>query len=230
MSRTSFREVQEELTRRISEGEWRPGASIPGEESLANAFGCSRSTVNRALQEMARAGLVVRKRRAGTKVALHPVREARLVIPLVRQEIQASGATYLYTLLSQRVTVSPAQVCKRLTLPPRTPLLRVRCLHSADDVPYQYEDRWINPASVPSAVEAPFGSTSPNEWLVHNAPFTRASFHYLAEEATKRAANTLEIEEGAAVFVAERVTWLRDQPITFVRLIHRPGHRMVMDV
>lgn len=179
---------------------------------------------------MARAGLVVRKRRAGTTVALHPVREARLVIPLIRQEIEAGGATYCYTLLSRRVTVAPALTCERLGLPPRTPLLRVQCLHTADDTPYQYEDRWINPAAVPSAVEAPFESTSPNEWLVHNAPFTRAAFHYLAEQPSKRAARVLHIDETKAVFVAERVTWLREKPITFVRLAHRPGYRMELEV
>ena len=90
----SFRAIKEEMERRIATRQWAPGATIPGEEDLAREFGSARATVNRALQELARSGVVERKRKAGTRVALHPVREAGFVIPLVGQEIEAEGAAY----------------------------------------------------------------------------------------------------------------------------------------
>lgn len=74
--RVSFRTIRDEMARRIAERRWLPGALIPGEEALAREFGAARATVNRALQELARAGLIERRRRAGTRVARHPVREA----------------------------------------------------------------------------------------------------------------------------------------------------------
>ena len=225
--RASFRTIRDELSRRIAERVWLPGALIPGEEALAEEFGAARATVNRALQELARAGILERKRRAGTRVALHPVREARFVIPLVRQEIEGRGAAYQYRLLSRREERPPEIVRARLGLGESVPLMHVRCLHLADRAPYQYEDRWINLDAVPAAREADFAATSPNEWLVANAPFTEAEFTFAAAAADGEEGSLLGLGEGSPVFVAERITWLGDLPITLVRMVHPPSHRMV---
>jgi GntR family transcriptional regulator, histidine utilization repressor len=170
----TFRAIKEEMERRIATRQWAPGETIPGEEDLAREFGSARATVNRALQELARAGVVERKRKAGTRVALHPVREARFVIPLVRQEIEADGAIYRYALLSREVETAPDLVRARLGLSGR--LLHLRCLHLADGAPFQFEDRWINPEAVPAAMAESFAEIGPNEWLVRNSPFSRADF------------------------------------------------------
>jgi GntR family transcriptional regulator, histidine utilization repressor len=225
--RNSFRTIRDEMARRIAERLWLPGALIPGEEVLAREFGAARATVNRALQELARAGLIERRRRAGTRVALHPVREARFVIPLVRQEIEARGAAYQYRLLSVEETAPPEIVRARLGLGGNAPALHVRCLHLADRAPYQVEDRWINLDAVPAARGADFASVSPNEWLVEHAPFTEAEFTFLAAAANAEEAALMGLGEGAPVFVGERVTWLKDKPITLVRMVHPPAHRMV---
>lgn len=226
-TRTSFRALRDEMARRIAERVWLPGALIPGEETLAREFGAARATVNRALQELARSGLVERKRKAGTRVALHPVREARFVIPLVRQEIEGKGAAYGYRLLSSGEEKAPGAFCERLGLASGWKLLHVRCLHLADGAPYQYEDRWINLDAVPSAGEADFSLTSPNEWLVRHAPFTDAEFAFHAAAAGPEEAKVLGLEAGAPVFVGERITWLRERAITLVQMIHPSGHRVV---
>ena len=218
----SFRAIKQEMERRIATRQWAPGATIPGEEDLAREFGSARATVNRALQELARSGVVERKRKAGTRVALHPVREARFVIPLVRQEIEAEGAAYRYALLSRQVEPAPDLVRARLGL--SGDLLHLRCLHLADGAPYQFEDRWINPAAVPSALAESFAEISPNEWLVQNAPFSRADFSFRAARASASEAEILGLPSGEAVFVAERATFIGEAPVTLVRLVHPPGY------
>lgn len=230
MRRNSFKDIRAELEMRISKRLWLPGETIPGEEVLAAEFGAARATVNRALQELARAGLVERKRKSGTRVALHPVREARFVIPLVRAEIEASGMAYAYRLLAREERAAPQAVAGRLSVAPGTPCLHVACLHAADGRPYQYEDRWINLDTVPAAGAESFEALSPNEWLVSNAPFSQARFSFRAATAAAQEAAILGLEAGSAVFVAERVTWLSGRSITFVRMLHPPAHTMVMDV
>ncbi|MFC6488988.1 GntR family transcriptional regulator, partial [Nitratireductor sp. GCM10026969] len=158
---------------------------------------------------------------------LHPVREARFVIPLVRQEIEGRGATYRYRLLSREEPSPPEIVRARLGLDNGVPLLRVRCLHLADNAPYQLEDRWINLDAVPGARTADFETVSPNEWLVENAPFTEAEFTFRAAAAGPEEAAVLQLRAGEPVFVGERITWLRERPITLVSMIHPPSHRMV---
>jgi GntR family histidine utilization transcriptional repressor len=230
MRRTTFRDIKSELESRISRRVWAPGATMPGEEALAAEFGGARATVNRALQDLARSGLVERKRKSGTRVALHPVREARFAIPIVRKEIEARGAAYRYSLLSREALEAPEFLRGRLGLPDRTRVVHVRCLHLADRAPYQYEDRWINIAAVPGAVKESFEHIGPNEWLVANAPFSRAEFVFRAARASPEEATLLQLPADEAVFIGERMTWLAEKPITLVRMVHPPGHRMITEI
>ncbi|MDN2565920.1 GntR family transcriptional regulator [Aquibium sp. A9E412] len=226
-ARRSSRAIKAEMVRRIAAREWPPGGLIPGEEALAREFGAARATVNRALQELARAGLVERRRKAGTRVTLSPVREARIAIPLVRHEIESRGAVYSYTLLSRAMEAAPEVVRARLALKRGTRLMHVRCLHLADRAAYQYEDRWINPAAAPGVEAQDFERTGPNEWLVANHPFSEAEFAFAAAAAGDEEAALLGVRPGDPVFVAERLTWLAGEPVTLVRLVHPASHRMV---
>ena len=225
--RASWRGIREELMRRITVREWLPGAAIPGEEALAEELGASRATVNRALQDLAARGLVERKRKAGSRVTAHPVREARLVIPLVRQEVERSGAEYGYSLLAREIRAAPDLLRARLQVKGGMKFLHLRCLHMADRTPYQYEDRWISLDTVPSAEQADFETLGPNEWLVANEPFSDAEYAFQAAAASADEAAALGLVAGTPVFVAERMTWLGDAPITLVRMVHPPSHRVV---
>lgn len=230
MARISFRDLEAEFESRIARRVWQPGATIPGEEALAAEFGVARATVNRALQELARAGLVERRRKAGTRVAVHPVREARLLIPVVRKEIEARGMDYGYVLLSRQRLPAPEAVRARLGLAGASPMLHLRCLHLADRVPYQVEDRWISLGTVPAAADESFAEIGPNEWLVANAPFSRAEFSFRAARAGGDDSELLQIARDEAVFVAERVTWLGERPVTWVRMTHPPGYRLMTEI
>ena len=97
-ARTNWRDVMAEVERRIYTREWQPGQSIPNEADLAIELGCARVTVNRALRTLAEVGLLDRRRKAGTRVALHPVRKATLTSPLfvarLRQAVNHMAITF----------------------------------------------------------------------------------------------------------------------------------------
>ena len=58
--------IRGDIERRIHSGEWPPGHRIPSEHELTLAYGCSRMTVNKALGALAEAGMIERRRRAGS--------------------------------------------------------------------------------------------------------------------------------------------------------------------
>ncbi|MBL6078823.1 GntR family transcriptional regulator [Belnapia sp. T18] len=67
--------VAKVLTQRITEGTYPVGAVMPSEVELACHFGVSRSTVRAALDSLQGAGMISRRRNAGTRVeAQHPLR------------------------------------------------------------------------------------------------------------------------------------------------------------
>lgn len=224
MTTGSYRAVQAAILDRILRQEWRPGALLPPEAELARAYGCARSTANRALQALADQGYLERRRRAGTRVAERRMPGSLLHIPLVRAEIEARGATYGYRLLDRAEAGATAAIAARLGLAEGAPVLRVRCLHLADGVPHQLESRAINLAAVPMARGEAFGAVSPNEWLVRAVPYSASEHAFSAAMPAPCEAAALAMAPGVPVFVIERRTWLKGQAITAVRLVH-PANR-----
>lgn len=222
----TFKDVKADLLDQISRGTLQPGSLMPNEIELAESYGCARATVNRAMRELADEGIVERKRKAGTRVRTAPIRQARFSIPLVREEIAAQGAEYRYALVERTVQRVPDWLRGRLDLRRGQDVLHLVCMHYADGLPYQHEDRWINPETVPTVLEADFSATGPNEWLVAKIPFSNADISFTAVEADQALADYLGCSAGNALFRTERTTWLREKAITLVRLSYRRGHRM----
>lgn len=222
----TWQTIQNEALRRIRDREWKPGEMIPHEADLAEELGCARATVNRALRELAAAGFLERRRKAGTRVALNPVRKATFDIPIIRHDVEGRGARHGYRLLDRGEGVPPAAVEAMLRLPPETRLLHLVALHLADGAPFCVEDRWINPAAVPGLDAADFAALSANEWLVQNVTLSGGGIEFFAAPADARLAGLLACDKGAALFAVERTTWAGATPITAVRLTYAPGYRM----
>ncbi|MEU4234826.1 GntR family transcriptional regulator [Nonomuraea sp. NPDC026600] len=63
-----WHEVAQELRKAIVEGTYPPGTKIPKEDELELEFGCSRTTIRRAVAQLTTEGLVRPVRRGGTTV------------------------------------------------------------------------------------------------------------------------------------------------------------------
>lgn len=229
-ARPSWQGIRDDVLGRIRAGVWRPGDLLPTETELAAELGCARATVSRALRELAEAGLLDRRRRAGTRVSAPEAARARLSIPLVHRDVAARGGRYGYALIEAALSPLPAAIRGRLRPTGPEPWLRVRALHLANGRPHAYEDRWINPPAVPAVLEADLARTSANEWLVEHAPFTAGEMQVSAAAAEPDVAAHLEIAEGSPLFVVERTTWQGETPITFARQSFVPGHSIDLEL
>ncbi|WP_170467806.1 GntR family transcriptional regulator [Ruegeria arenilitoris] len=223
---TSYRDIKETVLARIRSGEWQPDSLLPNEQELAVEFSCTRTTVNRALRELADEGYLERRRKAGTRVLSAPQRQARFTIPMVRDEVEAMGGTYRYALVSSGVEPAPDWLRARLALTSDQSVMHVRCMHFNGNTPFQYEDRWIVIDSVPQVADADFAAIGPNEWLIQTVPFTNVELSFLASRADKTVAGFLDLPVGEPVFTGERITWLEGQPVTFAKMYFAAGYRM----
>ncbi len=230
MSPSDYRTIQQELLRRIHTRMWPAGMVIPTETALAVEFGCARATINRALGEIAKTGLIDRKRKAGTTISLNPVRKAVMEIPVTRQEVESQGQAYRHKMLAQETLLAPDHVRARMNLPQGAAVLHLKTVHLADGRPYIYEDRWINTATVPGILTAPLKDISANEWLVRNAPFSGGDIVFTAEAATASDAAALAVPTGAPLFIVERLTRAGEATITLARLAYAPGYRKTTQI
>ena len=105
-------------------------------------------------------------------------------------------------------------------------MLFIRGLHFADEVPFVYEERWVNIVVTPEILDADLNTISANEWLVQNVPFTSGDISFSATNIDAKEAEFFDTQEGSAAFAIDRTTWQDQQCITSVRMLHRPGFRM----
>lgn len=219
-----YQDIREELLGRITSGRWAPGAAIPHEAELATEFGVTRPTISKALADLVDRGLVERKRRAGSRVAVRSARDAVLTVPIVREEIEGRGGRYGYLLAERAIAPPPPPVRALFGLGPEATALHLVALHFEDGRPYQLEDRWIHPGTVPNAADQDFSERSANEWLVREVPYSQAEHVLSAAAASEEEAAALQVAPGAPVFVIERSTWIDGAAVTRVRLVH-PAER-----
>ncbi len=221
--RALYQRIRSDLEAKITSGDWPPGHRVPFEHELMETYSCSRMTVNKVISALAEAGLVVRRRRAGSFVSRPRVQSAILQIPDLKGEVEKRGERYEYRLLDLRKRAASARDRTRLGVATGSQILAVCCLHEAQGQPFAVEDRLINLEAVPDALREDFSKTPPNTWLVGHVPWTEAEHRITACNADKALAKELRIDEGAACLVIERRTWRNGEPITAVRISH-PGH------
>ncbi len=230
MSQTSHSQVREAILSRIKDGEWQLGERIPDETTLADEYHCARTTVNRALQALAREGLLVRKRKGGTRVCQMPVRQAKFEIPIVREQIEDAGKDYRHRVVKKRSVVPPAKIRSRLELSTSDKAFYLETLFLGSGKGFAFEKRWVNLQAAPQILNAPLNEISANEWLVKSVPFSSAEVAFSAVNATVAVAKMMSIDPGTALFTVDRTTWLGEVFITAVQLHYYPGYQLTSRV
>ncbi|TMM50317.1 GntR family transcriptional regulator [Qipengyuania marisflavi] len=213
----AYEKIRAEMLHRITRQIWPAGGNLPHEEQLAAEFGVARGTIRRAMADLVQQGIIVRRRKAGSKVASRIAHSSTLTIPIVRHEIIDSGADYGYELLSAEKGGNALDKTGHFK---GAPLFHICCLHLSDGRPYQFEDRLINLDAVPDAAETNFDNKSPNEWLVEKVPYSAVGTVLRAEAADSTQARHLKIRKGYPLFVIERQTHLDILPVTLVKMSH----------
>ena len=142
-----------EIEGRIASGEWKPGHRIPFEHELVTQYGCARATVGKALTALVRAGLLERRRKAGTFVAYPHVQSAVLDIPDIGKAIAERTGSYRFDLLTSDIRNDDGHSGN---FPSGTRLRHVTGIHQGQDGPFAFEDRLISLDSVPEAADRRF--------------------------------------------------------------------------
>jgi GntR family histidine utilization transcriptional repressor len=211
--------IRTEIEAHIRSGAWRPGYRIPFEHELVVQYGCSRATVSKALEGLARAGLIERRRKAGSFVAHPQVHAAVLEVPDLADMIAERGEEYRWELRNRRMVTSGSNAAGM-----SGPTLLVEGIHCAGGEPFGVEHRLISLATVPSAEQESFADLAPGTWLLGHVPWTDARHRIRAVSAGRALAKELELGPHTACLQVERWTWRTGDAVTYVRQVF-PGDR-----
>lgn len=219
--------ILKDIEERILSGAWEPGYRVPFERDLLQTYNCSRMTVNKALNELARKGLIERRRKAGSYVSVPHSQSAVLEIRDIRAEVEALGLLYRYQLLSRGIETAAASSVNQLELSSDQRVLKLACLHHAGQRPFCLEERLINLQAVPEAENEPFEDPAPGPWLLRYVSWSSAEHILRATGADAATARALDLPIGYPCLVVERKTHYSGAYVTYVRLTY-PGDRHEM--
>jgi GntR family histidine utilization transcriptional repressor len=219
-----YEQIRRAIRDLVLNGTWPPGTPVPPEHALMEQLGASRMTVHRALVQLAREGLITRRRRSGTIVASPPASHAMLDILSIPDEVERLGQRYDYEVLSRADGRPSAEIAIRFGLKRGEKVVHLVALHRADGKPHVLEERVIHLATVPAAADDDFSTTPPGDWLLRNSLWSQAEHAISAVPAEPDDARLLAIEAGEACLLIERRTWNQGASVTAVRLLY-PGNR-----
>ena len=223
---TLFDEIRGSLTRAIIGGAYKPGDKLPTEQQLAERFGASRPTVNKAVGSLASDGLVVRRKRAGTIV----LAQSAFWLPIidVSRYVEDRGEAYDFRILSRAEVVNGADSIRWPDVVDGTPLLALESLHFGNAIPIQHERRLINLKAVPEAAKARFEATPPGLWLLRHVPWSASEHRIGVVGAGEALARLFGIRRGTPCLGIHRATSHRGAPLTTVTLTS-PAGRFVLE-
>ncbi|MBS0504013.1 MAG: UTRA domain-containing protein [Proteobacteria bacterium] len=212
--------IRADLEQRIRSGELKPGDRIPFEHELVARYGCARATVSKALGGLVRAGLIERRRKAGSFVARPHSEAAVLDIPDIAAAVEQRGGGYRFEMIARTVETAAGDP----VFADGARLLRLEGVHHALDGPFAHEERRIALATVPEAESADFTATAPGLWLIDHVPWSEAEHRISAVPAAGAVASSLNLVRGTPCLRLDRATWRNGEPVTRVRQTF-PGDR-----
>ncbi|MDD7385291.1 MAG: GntR family transcriptional regulator [Actinomycetaceae bacterium] len=182
-----------------------PGQLIEDEVSLSDRLDVSRPTARRALQELARVGLLVRRRGAGTRVTpVHVQRQLRLTS--LDSDLRQAGHTTSTKVLSYETLLADAETATKLQCEQGSEIVSVTRILSMDDSPLVVMHNII-PASIAPSLTALSQKSLYDSFIDLNVVPETAVQNIGARNATKHESELLELSANAAILTMERFTF-----------------------
>lgn len=205
-----------------------PGTALPAETELAEQFSVSRMTARHAFENLAREGLIDRRRGAGSFVAAPPLHRAESILYSFTEDMRRRGMVASSRLLSAEVGSAPRSAVL-LGLDPDAWVVKIDRVRMADGQPLARE-RVALPSAFKAVLDYDLENGSLHAALAHmGRVLGRASGHVVARMATGEEAKLLELEQPAALLVEVRVVVDRDgQPVEYTETAY-VGSRWVID-
>lgn len=219
-------QVQYDLQRRISSGEFKPEEMLPTEEQLCREYGVSRITVRRAVDGLVADLFVVRRQGVGTFVAgfSHALQSVRLRAYL--EDILALDRHLRFQLLATDTISAPERVAERLRLTGKARVAHESTIVLLNDQPFMAGEGYF-PADLVLAIDPEdfAGHEQPTERILRRAGLRIAygEQNITATAIPEAFAIHLDLVPGTPVIQVERLYFDdRGTPVAFINGFYHP--------
>src|SRR5690349_10841510 len=221
------RQVADLLRHQIHAGGYPDG--LPSEADLIEEFSVSRNTIREALAVLKTEGLIDRGTRVGTHVAVRKYDHGLDALVGLKETFKDYGEVRNEVRAVLNVAAPPA-VARRLRLEPGAQVVFIERLRYLGDLPLSLDLTYLAP-DIGAEVLAHSLETNDVFALIEQVSGQRLGSATLALEAVsadRHSAATLQVPDGAALLMLERLTSLDDGRPVDLEYIRMRGDRITM--
>lgn len=202
---------------------------LPAEQALAAEFLVSRNTIREALAVLKHEGLIDRGPKVGTHVAQRKYEHGLDTLLGLKETFKNLGEVRNEVRAAMPVTAPPS-VARRLRLQPGEQAVFVERLRYLGDLPLSLDQTYLTPHIGARVLGRPL-ETNDLFALIEEVSGQRLGSAALALEAIPadaHSAATLQVPDGAALLMLERLTSLADGTPVDLEYIRMRGDRITM--
>lgn len=144
-SQPLYLQLKEHLKRQIDTGELKPGDRILSEAGLVKKYNLSRVTVRRAIEELVKAGYLIKIQGKGTFVSQVAEFEAVKNIRSFTKICQMQGHDTIADVRRAELTEGTEELCSFLNLSPGSQVMLIERVRKVDGVPVVLEKNYFHP-------------------------------------------------------------------------------------
>lgn len=206
-----YLQIKQYLKQGVQSGRWKEGDAVPPEQALAQQFGVSRMTVNRAVRELTAEQVLTRIQGSGTYVAQQKYQATLIAIKSIADEVRDRGHAHSCEVLLLEESDASESWARQFELSVGQKLFHSIIIHFDNGKPIQVEDRWVNPKLAPDYLSQDFSVSTPNEYLMAVAPLQGVRYSVEAVSAPADIAQMLKISAHEPCLVLNRKTLSQGQ-------------------
>ncbi len=222
----AYQRIKQSILENIHGGQWKAGEAIPTEMTLTEQFGVSRMTVNRALKELSEEKVLERRQGSGTFVAQQHFNHTFVEVRNIAHDIQADNHAYRAEVIDKKLVKFNAlptkiqQQFSRASMTPPPQIAKVKIVHFSDNVPLQFEERWVDVALVADFLAQDFEQVNTSEFLISRVPLESGEYTISAQIAPTAVAKALAMPTSEATLLLNRITFSQGRVVTVVNMWH----------
>jgi GntR family transcriptional regulator len=133
----AYQRIQRTLRKTIDTGDLRPGDAVPSERELARIHAVSLMTARHALASLEHEGVVERRRGVGTFVSTPKIHFNKLMS--YTEQMRGRSMTAGSKVLFARIVDNEEEATARLSLSPKSPVLKLERVRDAANEPFALE-------------------------------------------------------------------------------------------
>jgi len=219
-----YARVEAVLAENIADKTLPPGSQLPTEDELIQRFAVSRTTVRKAIQNLASRGLIEIQRGRGTFVTQPKITQELTELSGFVEDMQALGRNPTAHVIDKQIVAANENVARHLALTTGTLVMRIQRVRLADGVAISFDETYL-PLEIGKKIIKNNLENEPIFSLLeekYNIPLIEAEYRLEAILAEPTAAQALGVDAGSPIFMIERTSYAAgDQPIDYEKLHYR---------